>query len=129
VKPSQLYLSSPEVDEYFAGDETFYITLPDFYVQCDPEVLVSIGVARMPRVTRRPKDYHGYVSINSWHGSHKRGLDGFDPGWSIEGLAKALQKPSLARSKLIWKLLLTDSSCIRGLVEFFNPTILRTCQA
>jgi hypothetical protein len=117
VKPSQLYLSSPEVDEYFAGDETFYITPSDFYEQGDPEVLVSMGVARTPRVARRTKDYRGHVSITSWHGWHKRGLDGFDPEWAIEGLAGALQNPTPVRSKLIWRLLLADSSCIRGVVE------------
>lgn len=127
VKPSQLYLSSPEVDEYFAGDETFYITPSDFYEQGDPEALVSMGVARTPRVARRTKDYRGHVSITSWHGWHKRGLDGFDPEWAIEGLARALQNPTPVRSKLIWRLLLADSSCIRGVVEsstrqsFENP--------
>jgi hypothetical protein len=127
VKPSQLYLSSPEVDEYFAGDETFYITPSDFYEQGDPEALVSMGVARTPRIVRRTKDYLGHVSITSSHGWHKRGLDGFDPEWAIQGLAGALQTPTPVRSKLIWRLLLADSSCIRGVVEsstrqsFENP--------
>lgn len=127
VKPSQLYLSSPEVDEYFAGDETFYITPSDFYEQGDPEALVSMGVARTPRIVRRTKDYLGHVSITSSHGWHKRGLDGFDPEWAIDGLAGALQTPTPVRSKLIWRLLLADSSCIRGVVEsstrqsFENP--------
>lgn len=127
VTPSQLYLSSPEVDEYFAGDETFYITPSDFYEQGDPEALVSMGVARTPRVARRTKDYHGHVSITSWHGWHTRGLDGFDPKWAIEGLDGALLSPTPVRSKLIWRLLLADSSCIRGMVEsstrqsFENP--------
>lgn len=127
VKPSQLYLSSPEVDEYFAGDETLYITPSDSYEEGDPEALVSMGVARTPRVTRRTKDYRGHVSITSWHGWHKRGLGGFDPEWMIEGLAGALQNPTPVRSKLIWRLLLADTSCIRGVVEsstrqsFENP--------
>ena len=128
VKPCQLYLSSPEVDEYFAGDETFCITPSEFYEQGDPEALVSMGVARTPRATRRSKDYHGHVLISSQHGSHWRGLDGFDLGWAIEGLAGALQNPSPVRSKLIWRLLLGDSNCIRGVLEhstrqsFENPT-------
>lgn len=117
VKPSQLYLSSPEIDEYFAGDETFYITPSDFYEQGDLEALVSMGVAKEPRVSRCTKDYRGHVSIARYHGWHKRGLDGFDPEWAIEGLASALQNPTLVRSKLIWRLLLADSSCIRGVVE------------
>lgn len=127
VKPSDLYLSSPEIDHYFAENEAFYITPSDFYDQRDYEVLFSIGVARTPRVTRRTKDYRGYVSITSLHGWHKRGLDGFDPEWSIEGLADALKNPTPVRSKLIWRILLADSSCIRGVTEsstrqtFENP--------
>lgn len=127
VKPSQLYLSSPEVDEYFAGDETFYITPSDFYEQGDSEALVSMGVARTPRVARRTKDNRRHVSIMNWHGWHERGLDGFDPEWAIEGLAGAIQNPTPVRSKLIWRLLLADPSCIRGVVEsstrqsFENP--------
>ncbi len=117
VKPSRLYLSSTEVDEYFAGDETFYITPSDFYEQGDPEALVSMGVARTPRVARRTKDYRGHVSITNCHGWHRRGLDGFDPHWTIEGLAGALQNPTPVRSRLIWRLLLANSSCIRGVIE------------
>lgn len=127
VKPSQLYLSSPEVDEYFEGNETFYVTPSDIYEQDDSEALLSTGVARIPRTIRRNKDYRGHVSITSWHGWHQRGLDGFDPEWTIEGLASALRSPTPIRSKLIWRLLLADSSCIRGVVEsstrqsFENP--------
>ncbi len=127
VRPSQLYLSSPEVDDYFAGNEAFYIAPPACYEQGDPEALVSMGVAKIPRVTRRAKDYRGHVSIANYHGWHTRGIDGFDSEWTIEGLAGALQNPTPVRSKLIWRLLLADSSCIRGVVEsstrqsFENP--------
>jgi hypothetical protein len=87
-----------------------------------------MGVATMPRVARRTADYRGHVSITSRHGSHKRGLDGFDPDWEIEGLNGALENPTPVRSKLIWRLLLANSSCIRGVIEsstrqsFENPT-------
>lgn len=127
VRPSQLYLSSPEVDDYFAASEAFYIAPPECYEQGDREALVSMEVAQMPRVTRRDKDSRGHVSIRNSHSQHKRGLDGFDPEWAIEGLAGALQNPTPVRSKLIWRLLLANSSCIRGVVEsstrqsFENP--------
>jgi hypothetical protein len=117
VKPSQLYLSSPEVDEFFAGDETFFITPPEVYEPGDHDSLVAMGVAIEPRVVRRNKNHRGHVSISSWRGWHKRGLNGFDPEWFIEGLEGALREPSVARSELIWRLLLADSNCIRGVVE------------
>ena len=71
----------------------------------------------MDRVTRGIKGHRGHVTIGNWHGWHKRGLDGFDPEWAIEGLAGALQNPTPVRSKLIWELLLADFSCICGMVE------------
>jgi hypothetical protein len=117
VTPSQLYLSSPEVDEYFECDDTYYITPRDCYEQDDQEALVAMGVARAPRITRRVEGHRGLVTIRSWHGWHERGLDGFDPEWAIEGLEGALQNPTPVRSKLIWELLLADFSCIRGMVE------------
>ena len=117
VKPSQLYLSSEEVDDYFATSENFFITIPEFYESVDPKLLVEMGVARIPRVIRREKDYHGYVTITSYHGWHKRGLDGFDPDWTIEDLEQAIKNPTPIRSKLIWKLLLPYSECIRGVIE------------
>lgn len=127
VTPAELYFGLPEIEEYFALDEEFYITSSDFYEDGDSEALISMGVAEMPRVNRRTMDSRRHVRIASWHGLHKRGLDGFDPDWAIEGLAPALQHPSAVRSKLIWQLLVEDSSCIRGVVEhssrqsFENP--------
>ena len=117
VKPSQLYLSSPEVDDYFISNDLCYITPPDLYEPSDLEVLLTIGVAKEPRVTRRHKDYQGYVSITNSHGWHKRAITGFDPDWKIEGLEGALQNPTIFRSRLIWRLLLSNSECIRGVIE------------
>ena len=117
VKPSQLYLSSPEVDEYFQGEDAFYIAPPDCYEQDDADALLAMGVARTPRVTRRIKDSRGHVVIMMSHGWHARGLDSFDPDWTIDGLGGALKNPTPVRSKLIWRLLLADFSCIRGVVE------------
>jgi len=127
VNPSQLYLSSPEVDDYFANNDSCYITPIDLYEQSDIEALLIMGAAKEPRVTRRYKDDLGYVSITNSHGWHKRGVKGFDPNWEIEGLKGALENPTMFRSKLIWRLLLSNSECIRGEIEsstrlaFDNP--------
>ena len=118
VKPSQLYQSSPEIDDYFAGSETSYITPQGWYEAGDLGVLDSIGVAKMPRILRRDKDDRGHVSITNLHGAHKRGLDGFDPDCVADGLANALRGPTPSRARLIWRLLLADPSCIRGVTEF-----------
>jgi|GEM_PF-1305870 len=117
VTPSELYLSSPEVDDYVAVSQGLYVTPPDVYEEHAHEALVTMGVARTPRVRRRSTDPHGHVTIRSCHGYHRRGRDGFDPSWTIEGLDSALKKPSAVRSQLIWKTLLEHSDRIRGEVE------------
>lgn len=117
VQPSQLYISSPEIEDYFSDDIATFITPSDVYESSDMDALVEMGVSRLPRVTPKFEGYRRHVSIKSSHGLHKRGLEGFDPKWAIEGLKGALQKPTHRRGMLIWQLLLTDSSCIRGVVE------------
>jgi hypothetical protein len=111
----------------FARSHGLFVTAPDCYEEGDFEALEQMGVARTPRVSQRCKDYRGHVSITGWHSQHKRGLEGFDPDWKIEGLARAIEQPSLVRSRLIWRLLLENANCIRGVTEsstrqsFENP--------
>ncbi len=117
AKPSQLYLTSPTTEEYLAENNDFYLIPADCYEPKDHDCLIAMGVANQPRVTRRSVDRQGRVPISSGHGDHERGLDGFDPDWHIEGIEHALARPTLARSLTIWRLLLEDSRCIRGVVE------------
>ncbi len=87
-----------------------------------------MGVAAEPRVDRRSKMSDGSVPLRNQHGSHVRGIDGFDPNWKIDGLSAALDSPTLIRSSVIWRVLLSHSSCIRGVTEsstrqsFESPT-------
>lgn len=117
VMPSELYFQSPEVEEYFAGSEDIFFTTPSAYGPTDYATLEYLGVASQPRSLRRPKDERGNVSITHWHGWHRRGLRGFDPDWRVEGLESALANPTVVRSRVIWKVLLKDSTCIRGEIE------------
>jgi hypothetical protein len=105
------------MEEYLAENNDFYLIPADCYEPKDHDFLITMGVANEPRVTRRSVDRQGRVPISSGHGDHERGLDGFDPAWHIEGIEHALARPTLTRSLTIWRLLLEDSRCIRGIVE------------
>lgn len=117
VKPSELYIRSPEIEAYFDGSDSFYLTPDDAYDEGDREILINMGVAAEPRVDRRSKMSDGSVPLRNQHGWHVRGIDGFDPNWKIEGLSAALDSPTLIRSRVIWRVLLSHSSCIRGVTE------------
>ncbi len=61
---------------------------------------------------------------------HKRGIDGFDPDWEIDGLLYAVQNPNQERSRYIWEYLLRPNKhLIYGTIEkssrqdFYNPDV------
>ncbi|MCX8490941.1 MAG: hypothetical protein ORN54_07730 [Cyclobacteriaceae bacterium] len=138
MKPSQLYLSSPDVDAYFKHakdfhinvdayfkhNKDFYITPADTYDQETYNALVDMGVALQPRIiSNRQSDPRGNVWFDKYEFNiHKYscGLDGFNPSLEIEGLECALNNPTKDSSWLIWELILQHASCIRGVIESSN---------
>ena len=54
---------------------------------------------------------------SSWN-PHRRGLNGFDPDCTVDGLSFALRHSNVGRSKIIWdKVLLPRTNQISGIVE------------
>jgi hypothetical protein len=119
VRPQDAYLNTEENKLFFSGlDGCISFLAAGYYQDTDIAGLIELGVARSARATGTPSDQQGYVSIYHGHGWHKRGVDGFDPKWNMDGLLYALvAPPSLARSRLIWTYLLPHSQCIRGMIE------------
>jgi hypothetical protein len=64
----------------------------------------------------RSRDKNGYVEIST-RKPHKRGINGFDPDATIDGLAYAVQNPSLEKARLLWSLLTHNPYCLIGVVE------------
>ncbi len=79
-------------------------------------ILTDLAMKRAPNVS-------GYVKLQTpYKGSeyypHKRGLDGFNPGFTIDGLEFALDNQTVERSIYIWNtLLLPRKHGIVGMVE------------
>ena len=118
VKPHQVYLNTSEMREFFSGCAQISFLAPNTtYQEDDLKVLQELGVASSPRTTKAA-NYQGFVILaDSRPGAHKRGLDGFDPSWTMEGLEHALDNPNLERSRLLWHYLLPHAQCVRGVIE------------
>ena len=88
----------------------------------------DLGLDRDVVVVQRAGDWHGFVSLVSFHGSHERGRDRFDPNLEISGLGFAVANPTPERSLLLWNLLSRLNTLFEGVVEhstrqgFDNPT-------
>jgi hypothetical protein len=119
-EPSQVYLCTNDIDVYF--DNNAYVVISDIYDEDDILILKKLGISDIPRVKKRSTDLNGNVDLKSPyftsnHGNHERGLDGFDPDCTMEGLENAVTCPSLERSQLLWQYVLPYSQCIRGVIE------------
>ena len=82
------------------------------------DLISSIGKGEL--VKKRTPDNRGHIVTDNGYGSHKRGLDGFDPNWEITGVTQILAQPRPEQSKILWTLLLNKSECIRGFIESSN---------
>ena len=116
-KPNDLYFQDDTLEMYFSGNtEVGFVS--SVYQGTVLEILEDIGVSEDVRIHRKSPDYRGVVKIRDWHGSHERGLCGFDPDIQVEGLAYALKSATIEKSVFIWNCIaIPNAECIRGTVE------------
>jgi hypothetical protein len=114
--PTGLYQRSRELESYFDGN-------PDAWFAADRygpwlAQLRGMGVRQAVSVRARTPDALGYVVTVVEFGRNERGLDGFDPDASIDGLEFALRHPSHERSEYVWNALLAPHRhLVAGAVE------------
>lgn len=119
--PDDLYYHTPELEIYFAGNpdawflDSIYNELLDDFQQ--------LSIARTVKLEFENPDESGHVTLRfplrgSEYNPHRRGLQGFDPECTIDGLELALSNPTVERSQFIWeKLMLPYKYLIRGWVQ------------
>ncbi len=116
AKPAAAYFENPELRSYFDGNPRawFVVDEPGF----DHATLVGLGVQEGISLRQRATSWDGTVTlVNSW-GYHERGLSGFDPDASIDGLDFALEHPTAGRSLFIWNELLSPvAGRLHGIVQ------------
>jgi hypothetical protein len=116
LTPGSLYQRSRELEVYFDGNPETWFT-DDAYGPWLVQ-LRAMGVRDSVEVRARQRDPLGYVQIADEFARHERGVEGFDPAASVDGLEFALSRPSLARAEYIWNaLLVPNRHLVAGVVE------------
>jgi hypothetical protein len=112
--PGEVYCESEELLTWFDGNEQAWFITDSF-----PESLAS-DLSIPTHLEPRAKPATGttnYVMIHDWRGYHQRGLHGFDPHASLDGLQYALDQITLDRARMLWDFLLEHRHLIKGVVE------------
>ena len=115
-RPKDLYFRTPELESYFCENPDAWF-ISSGYEEYESELL-QLGVADGIRVDCKPPNRHGHVTLKDLYGWNERGLHGFDPNWSVDGMDFALKDPSIGRSRVIWNnILIPHKHLIRGEIE------------
>ena len=115
-KPGDLYFRSPELKLYFEDNTDAWFMSPEYEQYRDD--FLGLGAAEEVRIRWRKPNGHGHVTLENWRGWNVRGLHGFDPQWSVDGLEFALNDPSVRRSEYIWnRILIPHNHLIKGEIE------------
>src|SRR5258707_13089946 len=116
MRPGQLYQRTKSLEIYFDGN-------PDAWFAADGygpwlAQLRGMGVRDTGRPDAREPDQLGYVVIADQFARHERGVAGFDPSATLDGLEYALRHPNEARCEFVWNVLLVPNRhLVAGIVE------------
>ncbi len=133
LRAKDVYSPTPELSAWFDGcSEAWFISdalqnlqgwkaIAAFLNQhgetiTDTLVIQRTQLLRDDRMEAQLPDKKGYVKLTDKK-PYKRGLNRFDPGADIAGLAHAVQHPTLERARLLWKMLGEHSHLLIGEVE------------
>ena len=111
LKPSKAYLRDPDLKEYFNGIDSVYFVSDELYEKFGDEKLISflkdIGIEDKPRRIEIEK-----VADLSWEEKVKfvgnTGRDVHEKDYEYEGLSVFLERMTINKSYLLWKLLLRN---------------------
>ena len=115
-RPGDLYQRTKAMECYVDGN-------PDAWLAADVygpwlAQLRGMGVRETVQLDARAPDELGYVTIADDFAWHERGVAGFDPSATADGLEYALRNPNHARSEFIWNAVLVPCRhLLAGVVE------------
>ncbi|HET7013474.1 MAG TPA: hypothetical protein VFI65_06170 [Streptosporangiaceae bacterium] len=116
LRPADLYQRTKALEAYLAGN-------PDAWFAADTygpwrAQLAAMGVRETVRLSARAGDELGFVVIAEEFARHERGIAGFDPDATLDGLDYALAHPSHPRCEYVWNVLLVPHRhLVAGVVE------------
>ncbi len=112
--PCVVYCRTKELLTWFEENEQAWFITDSF-----PESLLNDLNIRMylRPISRVMAGSMGYVMLISEHGSHQRGLHGFKPDASLDGLQHVLDHITFEKARMLWDILLEYRHLIKGVVE------------
>lgn len=117
VKPNEVYFGKEDLKIYFEGNKDILFVVSEYSSEIF-KMIKDLGGTETVRVERKLGDTKGYVKIRNSHGSHERGVNGFDPSIEVDGIKHALANPSFEKSLYIWNTFaLPYRNCIQGIIE------------
>ncbi len=103
-KPTDIFFHLPALRSFFEANEAVW-----FLAEKTEDIdWHAHGVRTEPVITCRGlhAKSNSITTLSSFHGWHKRGLDGFDPDTMIDGLEHALRHITFEKAAYIWNYLL-----------------------
>jgi hypothetical protein len=117
--PTAVWFPSEMMKMFLKGNSNAWF-LDDGYAG-EPKRFELLRVSDRPRLHCRPTDESNYVMIEDGWGRHVRGVNGFDPDCTVDGLEFAGRNPTKDRSQYVWNVLLVpNAKRIRGKVQTSN---------
>ena len=116
LRPGDVYLRTADLELYFDGNPAAWLSADSYGPWLAQLREIGVRDAVCPRA--RQSDHLGYVPVTDEFARHERGLAGFDPAASLDGLEHALANPSAERSEYVWNTLLVPARhLVAGVVE------------
>ncbi|MYG08893.1 hypothetical protein F4167_20215 [Candidatus Poribacteria bacterium] len=111
------YLQKCFRSDILGGPRGAFVNL-DKYPPTARELFKDLEILDSVQIERKKADLQGNVTIMSQHGKHQRGVNGFDPNISVDGLKHALDNLTLEKSTFIWNhIAIPNADCIKGFIE------------
>ncbi|RQD92461.1 hypothetical protein D5R95_00405, partial [Methanosalsum natronophilum] len=111
------YTEDKAVDIFFEGNKDIWVLEKNYNNILDVTTLKRLGCKSNIDISYEKPRWGGHITINSFHGCHERGVDGFDPRCQIEGLEWAIKNITFEKSLILWGILKDHYRQIKGIVE------------
>jgi len=108
--PREVYSRTKELLTWFEDNEQVWFITGSF-----PKSLLSdlnIPIHLQPRA-KTASGSTGHIVIHNERGFNRRGLHGFDPTASLDGLQQALELMTIDKAKILWNILLKHRYLIK----------------
>jgi len=117
-KPELLYFETEELSNYFDNGTSLFVD-NEFYENIDfIDILHEIGIESDVRTFSNKPNYKNEVELDyDPRNRYRKGLQGFDPEFEVDGLQEAIENINLEKSEFIWRnIAIPYSKYIRGKV-------------